>query len=90
MTTTLVLSTTDQTLLILLAVLMILFFILLIAVAIGSLQIVKQLKRVLVKAEEVVDSVESAAEVLRDTSGKFAFFKLVNNVMKMANGKGKK
>ena len=87
MNTTLVLSTTNETLLIILIVLMSLFFILLIAGAVGMLQIVKQTKRVLAKAEEVVTSVEEAAEVLRDTGGKFAFFKLINNIVKMSRGK---
>ena len=80
-------TTTDHTLLIILDVLISLFFVLLIAIAVGMLQLVKQVKRVAAKAEEVVTSVEEAAEVLRDTGGKFAFFKLINNIMKMSRGK---
>jgi H+/gluconate symporter-like permease len=80
-------STTDHTLLIILDVLISVFFLMLIAILIGVFQLVKQVKRVVAKAEEVVTSVEEAAEVLRDTGGKFAFLKLINNIMKMAKGK---
>jgi uncharacterized membrane-anchored protein len=80
-------TTFDHTLLVILDVLVSLFFILLIGFAIGLLQVVKQVKRVVAKAEEVIVSVESAADVLRDTGGKFAFFKLLNNIMKMTKGR---
>jgi hypothetical protein len=82
-------STTDQTLLIILTTLLSLFFILCIALVIILIKLLSSVKRVVIKAEGVVDSVESAAEVLKDTSGRLAFFKLVRNIMKMVQ-KGRK
>jgi hypothetical protein len=80
-------STTDQVLIIILCVLLSIFFTLCIAVMVGVLKLVKSLRELVLKAEEVVDNVESAAEVLRDTSGRLAFFKLIRNIMKMIQGK---
>lgn len=82
-------STTDSVLLIILACLLSLFFVLCIALAIGLIQLVSAVKRVAEKAEDVVDSVESAAEVFKDTQGRLAFFKLVRNLMKLAKKRGK-
>ena len=78
-------SSTDQTLVIILTVLLSIFLIICIAFVAGLVKLVSSLRRVSEKAEEVIDSVESAAEVLRDTSGKLAFFKLINNVIKMSS-----
>lgn len=80
-------STTDQVLIIILCVLLSIFFTLCIAVMVGIVKLVKSLRELVLKAEEVVDNVESAAEVLRDTSGRLAFFKLIRNIMKMIQGK---
>lgn len=80
-------ETTDRVILITLTVLLSIFFAIMIAVAIGILKVVAMVKRVVIKAEDVVDSVESAAEILKDTSGKMAFFKLVRNIIKAVQGK---
>ncbi len=82
-------TTTDQVLIIILIVLLSVFFTLCIAVMVGLLQLLGSIKRVAAKAEDVVDSVESAAEVLKDTQGRLAFFKLIGNIMKLTQ-KGKK
>lgn len=82
-------STTDQVLIIILCVLLSVFFILCIFVMAGVLKLVKSLRELVTKAEEVVENVESAAEVLRDTSGRLALFKLIRNIMNMAGGKKK-
>jgi hypothetical protein len=52
-------------------------------------KLINSVREVVAKADEVIDSVESAAEVLKNTGGKLALLKLVSNVMKMAY-KGKK
>lgn len=78
-------TTTDQVLLIILTSLLSLFFILWIAVVVMILKLLGNVKRVVAKAEDVIDSVESAAEVLKDTQGRLAFFKLVRNIFKMVN-----
>ncbi|HVI60694.1 MAG TPA: hypothetical protein VM535_00910 [Candidatus Saccharimonadales bacterium] len=80
-------TTTDQVLIIVLCVLLSVFFTLCIAVMIVVLKLLSSIRQVVTKAEEVVDSVESAAEVLKDTTGRLAFFKLVRNIMKMMQGK---
>jgi hypothetical protein len=78
-------STTDTTLLIILTTLLSIFFILCIAAVIVVIKLLSSVKKVVAKAENVVDSVESAAEVLKDTQGKLAFIKLVRNVVKIVN-----
>lgn len=80
-------TTTDTVLVIILTTLLSVFFILCIAVMVVVLKLLGSVRQVVTKAEEVVDSVESAAEVLKDTSGRLAFFKLVRNIMKMMQGK---
>jgi hypothetical protein len=82
-------NTTDQVLLIVVGALLSVFLLLCIAVMAGVLKLIKVLREMVAKAEEVVDSVESAAEVLRDTGGPLAMFKLIRNIMK-ATQKGKR
>ena len=83
-------TTTDTVLLIILTSLLSLFFILCIAVMVVVLKLLSSVKRVVAKTEDVVDSVESAAEVLRDTQGRLAFFKLIRNIVKLAQRRQKK
>ena len=83
-------TTTDTVLVIILTSLLSLFFILCIAVMIVVLKLLSSVKRIVAKTEDVVDSVESAAEVLRDTQGRLAFFKLVRNIVKLAQRSHKK
>jgi hypothetical protein len=78
-------TTTDEVLVIILTTLLSIFFIGCTVLVVGLVKLVSSARQVVAKAEEVIDSVESAAEVLRDTSGKFAFFKLINNIIKMSN-----
>lgn len=80
-------DTTDRVLIIVLCVLLSIFFTLCIAVTVAVLKLVKSIRDLVLKAEEVVDNVESAAEVLKDTSGRLAIFKLIRNIMKMIQGK---
>lgn len=77
-------TTTETVLVIILITLLSLFFTLCIAAMVMVVQLLSSVKRIVAKAEEVVDSVESAAEVLRDTGGRLAFFKLVRNIIKLA------
>jgi hypothetical protein len=78
-------TTTETVLVIILTSLLSILFLIYIVTAVAIYKLVKQVKKVVIKAEEVVDSVESAAEVFKDTGGKLAFFKLVRNIIKMAN-----
>jgi uncharacterized protein YoxC len=77
-------TTTDTTLLIILTSLLSLFFLLCIALVIMLLKLLSSVRRVIDKAEDVVDSVESAAEVFKDTQGRLALFKLIKNIVKLA------
>lgn len=83
-------STTDTVLVIILTSLLSLFFILCIAAMVFVLKILSGVKRVVAKAEDVVDSVEAATDVLKDTSGRLAFFKLVRNIIKLVQRSQKK
>ena len=76
---------TETVLAIILTSLLSIFFVLCIAVVVAVLKLIKVVKQVVLKAENVVDSVEEAAEVFKDTSGRMAFFKLIRNIIKLAN-----
>jgi hypothetical protein len=76
-------NTTDTVLLIIVTSLLSIFIILCIAVVIGMLKLLTAVKRVVQKAEEVADQVESAAEIFKDTQGRMAMFKLVRNIIKV-------
>lgn len=78
-------DTTTDILLIVVGVLLSVFIIVCIAVTVGLLKLVSSLRALVDKAEGVVDSVESAAEVFKDTSGKLALFKVIRNIIKMVN-----
>ena len=83
-------TTTDTVLVIILTVLLSIFIIICIAAVAMALKILVIVRRIVEKAEDVADSVESAAEVFRDTQGRLAFFKLVRNIIKMAQKRSKK
>lgn len=83
-------TTVDQVFLIILASLLSLYTLLGIGLLVMLIKLVGQVKKVVARAEEVVDSVESAAEVLKDTSGRLAFFKIVRNIIKLVQNKEKK
>ena len=81
----------ETTLVIILIVLLSLFFILCIAAMVIVLQLLSAVKRTVAKAEDVVDTVETAAtEVLKDTSGRLAVFKLIRNLVKLAKKRSDK
>jgi type II secretory pathway pseudopilin PulG len=83
-------TTPETVLVIILIALLIVFFILCIAIAAVTFKILASVRRIIEKAEEVADSVESAAEVFRNTQGPLAVFKLVRNIVKLAQKKGSK
>lgn len=77
-------DTTSTVLVIILTTLLSLFFILCIAAMIAVLKLLTSIRQVVTKAEDLVDSVESAAEVFRDTQGRLAVIKLIKNIIKLA------
>jgi|GEM_PF-623589 hypothetical protein len=76
-------TTTDTVLLSIITAILSIFFLLGIVVLIALLKLIASVKRAVARAEDVIDSVESAAEVLRDTEGRLALFKLIRNIVKM-------
>ena len=86
-------STTDHTLLVILVVLMSVFFLLITIAAFGLVQAVLAVKRVLRRAEEIMETVEDAAEdaaeMIRDSRGKMTLFKTVKNIIKFAEKRRK-
>lgn len=83
-------TTTETVLVIILIALLIIYFIMCIAAVAITLKVLTIFKRIAEKAEGVADSVESAAEVFRDTQGRLAMFKLVRNIIRMAQKRSKK
>ncbi len=82
-------TTTDTVLLIIVTSLLSLLLLAAIALTVILIKLAATVRRVVGKAENVVDSVESAAEVLKDTQGRLAFVKLVHNIIKLAQRKHK-
>jgi hypothetical protein len=80
-------TTTDTVLLIILTSLLSLFFLLSIVAVAMIIRILTSVRRVVARAENVVDSVEAAADVLKDAGGKLAVFKLIKNIIDMAQHK---
>ena len=83
------LTSTDSTLLIVLTVLLSVFFLLSVVAIFFFVRILASINRVVAKAESVVDSVEAAADVLKDVGGKLSLIKLVKNVIDLAQRKTK-
>ena len=78
-------TTLDTVFLIITASLLSLFFLLASATLVMIMGLLKNVKRVVAKADSVVDSVENAADVFKDAQGRMAFFKLVRNIIKLVN-----
>jgi hypothetical protein len=76
-------STTDNVLLIIITTLLSILILVAIAVVIVAFKLLSSVRRVVSKAETVIDSVESAAEVFSDTKGNLAVFKLIRNIVKL-------
>jgi len=76
-------TTTDTVLLVIITVLLSIFLLLGIAVAIAVLRLIFSVRQAVRKAEVVIDSVESAAEVFKNTEGRLALFKLIRNIVQM-------
>jgi len=80
-------TTTDTVLLIIVACLLSLFFILSSVVVVLLIRVLMSVRRVVSRAENVVDSVEAAADVLKDAGGNLAVFKLIKNIVDLVQRK---
>lgn len=76
-------TTTDTVLLYIITIVLSIFFLVGIAVLIAILKLIKSVKRVVLRAEDVIDSVESATEIFKNTEGRLALFKLIRNIIKV-------
>jgi len=82
-------STTDTVLLIVLTSLLSLFTLIGIIILVYVLRLIAAVRKVVTKAENIVDSVESAADVLSDTKGRLALFKLIKNIIQLTQKRSK-
>lgn len=82
-------SNTDTILFIVATSLLSLVFLAWIILTIAAVKLINSLRRMVEKAEEVVDSVETATEIFKDTEGRLALFKLIRNIIKLAKKRSK-
>lgn len=82
-------STVDSVFLIITGCAISLFFLLGAVVLIFVLKLIKQVKRVVAKAEDAIDSVEAATETIKNigvnASGPLAVFKVIKNIVNLMN-----
>lgn len=83
------LTSTDSNLLIILIILLSLFFLLGVVAMFFVVRLLASINRVVTKAESVVDSVEAAADVIKDVGGHLSLIKLVKNVLDLVQRKSK-
>lgn len=80
-------TTTETVLLIVVTSLLSVFIIICIAVVLAILKLITTVKLVVAKAETVVDSVESAADVFKNVGGKVTLIKLIKNILDITQRK---
>lgn len=80
-------NTTESVLLIILSVFLALFLSLAIAVTILTIKLVKSVRGIVLKAETIVDSVETAADVVKNASGPLATLKVIKNIIDLVQHK---
>ena len=80
-------TNTDTVLLIILTTLLSILILASLVVIGLVIKLILSVKRAVHKAETVIDSVESASEVFKDTSGRLALLKLIRNIVKLTKGK---
>jgi len=87
-------NTAEQILVIITSAVLILFLLLAIAATIYLIKLVRNIRRVVAKAEDVVDSAEAVAEAFKNVGenvgGPLAAFKLVRNIVELVNKTHKK
>ena len=77
-------TTTDTVLLYIVTILLSLLFLFGIFVLIAIQRLIATVQRAVQHAEDVIDSVGSAAEIFKNTEGRLAVFKLIRNIIKMS------
>lgn len=83
-----------EILVIILSTFLAIFLILAITVLIGLLKLVKQVRHITEKAEDVIDNVEQASELFKKSASTLTFTNIVSNIVSkvsdLSNKKGKK
>jgi hypothetical protein len=83
-------DTAAETLLIVVSAALTIFLIVLIVAISYFIGILKQVKRLTAQAESAVDSLESAANTLKDTASPLAVLKLIGNIVNQASKMNRK
>lgn len=78
-------DTATETLVVINSIVLIVFLILGIIALVYFIKLVKQLRRIADQAENVVDSVEAAANTFQKAASPVAFMKLLSNVVDQAS-----
>jgi len=76
-------NTAEQILVIILASALAVFLVLAIVIAVQILRLMKTLNNVVLKAQEVVDSAEKTAELVKSAVGQLSVMRFVQNVVSM-------
>jgi hypothetical protein len=80
-------TTTDNVLLVISTSILSLYFLLSCVAIVFFIRLLNNVRRVVKRAETVVDSVEAAADVFKDASGRLAVFKLLKNIVELVQHK---
>jgi hypothetical protein len=78
---------TQSVLLVILSVFLALFLALAITATILGIKLIKSVKRIITKAETVIDSVETAADVVKNATGPLATLKVIKNIIDLVQRK---
>jgi len=83
-------NTAEQILVVVLAAALAVFLVLAIVIAIQVIRLMKVLNNVATKAQEVVDSAEKTAELVRGAVGQLSLIRFVQNVVDMVQKRAHK
>jgi hypothetical protein len=85
------LGTTEQVLVVILAITLAVLLILSVVVAVLFIRVMRQIKRIITKAESIADKADSVTTFFQQTAGPAALAKLVSNIVhSVREKKGKK
>lgn len=76
-------NASEQILVIILSTALAVLLVLAITIAVFTLKLVKSIKRLSDKAENIVENVEHVGETFKNASGSLAIFKVINNIAKV-------
>lgn len=78
-------STATEVLVIIVSSLLSLFLIFGIIVLVLFMKLIKEIKRVVIKAEQLAESASHVGDILQNARGKWTIIKLVNNLIKFVS-----